>query len=217
MAPSASGAAPGADSSSAASAKRVARLEGDVRDLQGVIRALELRLAAQYVDTPEPLPTVDERELLERVEALEYDLVSTRGTEVASMGGGVLVDDVVQAVEYLREQEEAAQEAERAERQEQRLTERMAELTELLGLNPWQQAELERLLIDAESERNALREQRDGEGDRESRRAGYEALAEDWRTRSDEILTSEQAALLAEQGGLRFGGNRRGRRGNGDR
>lgn len=217
LAPAAPAPSGAADPGYAKLTGRLTTLESDLGRMEQRLRDLELPpLEPAGSARPVALGTPDLAALDERLAALEAGL----GTGIPAAGledrllGDALVEEVSEAVELLRAQEEQAREAEREERRAERRAERLAELADVLGLDEWQLGEVAVLLEEGAVGRDEIRELYDIDGDRDAMRAGMEALEAELQARAESVLTAEQVAQLADLGGLdAFDGGGRGRGG----
>ncbi|QDU86128.1 hypothetical protein Pla163_32770 [Planctomycetes bacterium Pla163] len=114
---------------------------------------------------------------------------------------------VAAAITRIEEREAAERDAEREQREADRMEERIAELTQSLGLNAYQQTEMRTLMIDNNAKTEEMRDKmRSGEIDRTEIRDSFEAI----RTEMDEslagFLTPAQYDQYKEENNNRWGG-----------
>jgi hypothetical protein len=143
-------------------------------------------------------------------------LAAVRDPETGSEQLESLVLNVLEAKE---DRERAERDERRREALEARLDERLADLTEKLGLNTYQAGELKRVLTSEQEARDTFfAEMREtGTWDREAMRDGMEEIRTTTRTELQTVLSAGQYEQYVEQdtGFGSFGGFG-GRRGGGD-
>jgi hypothetical protein len=132
-----------------------------------------------------------------RVELATSEVLAPETRSLAALAGPELspqfVDSVGQAMEKIRDKEEAEREKKRKELQAQRVEERVTRLQRDLGLNNRQSGDLRTAFLTQDEKREQLFQgMRDGQGDPRD-------MKETFRTLRDETLTTIQGILTPEQ------------------
>jgi hypothetical protein len=172
------------------------------------VEALEVRLAevqsartAVAVDSPIEVLASDEL-------AAERHALDGEASELTP----AFVDSVGQALEKIKQREDAEREKKRKELQAQRVEERVARLQQELGLNNRQTSDLRTALITQDDKRDALfANMRDGVGDPRDMRDSFRVIRDETYTTLQGILTAEQLEGFKKSEEMEFG-----RRGPGD-
>mgnify|MGYP001356559128 CR=1 FL=1 len=172
---------------------------------------------------------VEHSELVARLEALERrpepearvalaparSAEATRSTDgdAAALAPEVVQESVVQALETIRAEERAEAARAREERELERMEERLARVSEQLGLAPGQTNDLRALMQRQRTEREALEAQREAGADRETYRAAVEEHRKRELAALTAILTPEQFETYQKRETARGDDRGRGRRG----
>ena len=125
----------------------------------------------------------------------------------STLAKGPIVDQVIEAMQYIDQQEEADREAERDERRQERIDQQILDLTDMLNLDANQQLAMKNLLADTMEKRNTLDEQM---LPRDERRDARDALRDETKAMFSSFLSPSQIQALEDNGGLDTGGNRGG-------
>ena len=138
--------------------------------------------------------------------------VSRGGNAIAE---GPVVNQMIEAMQYIDEQEEADRESRRAERRQEFMTQQLLDLTELLALDANQQLAMQDLLTNSLTKRDALENEM---LPRNERRDARDALRQETESMVSNLLSPSQLQLLKDNGGLdsgQGGGGGEGGRGRG--
>jgi hypothetical protein len=191
--------------------QQLGRLSEQDAALEARINGLELAAMTGEPRGDEVLPMLASPEAIAELQ----DELSALAATVGDGGGEAFVANVAQALELIRTAEEQQRDEEREVRRQERLDERVTELTELLGLDVYQQEQMRALLAEADEVRDELRDQLRETRDLGAARDEIDALREQVEQGLTAFLSPHQLELLEESGGLgldRFGGGA-GRRG----
>jgi hypothetical protein len=177
-------------------------------DQQGEIarRMMDLELAMIGSSSPnEVMPIGDDNAPidLEEIRDLMAQLADAPQSGSAFAKGPV-VDQMIEAMQYIDQQEQSDRETRREERRQESLAQNILDLTELLALDANQQLAIQNLLTDAISKRDALEDEM---LPRNERRDAHDALREETEAMVSNFLSPSQIQLLEENGGLDSGRN----------
>jgi len=199
-------------------AQQLASLQQQLADVSGAqgdlirrIQQVELELlrgsTAEREATPMLASTDSVAELKQQVAQLDQALAAIGGNKGAAM---FTIEDVGDALETIREEEDAARDAERDAQRVERLADRIAAVSEELGLDTYQQQQLSSVAASASEARNAIMDQVRDSGDWGSLRDSLEGVRDGYDADLSAFMSPDQFTSFSEMGGLGSlsGGNR---------
>ena len=210
-----------------ASIEYQASVERRLDDMQAMLEDIDRRVRSAALvpiaERSEPAPLAQAVPTLDAETLAQVERVAAALDSGAGFGGDtVLIEQVDDAVQRLRDLEREERRLEREEERAEFLDERLNELQVDLGLDSYQVGEMHTLFTDSGAKREEAMDLFRN-GDWMTGRDQLDALREETDTRLSEILTPTQLEGYEEAGGLitggfgRGGGGGRGRGGPGGR
>lgn len=198
----------GTSSASAADVDALRRLVDTLRegqlDTQRRVQALQLELLTQAdresdgAGAPEPLAASHNelQSVQKQIAALSERLEGDSATPFA-------IETVSAALDAIREREDKERDERREAERLERAQERLEQLTKELGLDGYQQGQVQLLMADSDVKRDEIMGKARDSGDFGGLRDSFDSLRTEMETRLGTFLTPSQLSKLEELGGTR--------------